>query len=129
MGQRGRMVSFLLRAFSLIRRISSTGLVQSGGHKFVHRIGIIPFHKIRRPTAAAEKLLQFLMLNAGQHGRIADFIAIQVKDGQNGSIGDRVEKLVGLPGGCQEDPFLTHRRPRRRRRLGRDYRTPLRKHG
>ena len=40
---------------------------------------------------------QLFMLDAGQNGWIADLVAIEVQDRQHGSIGNRVEKLVGLP--------------------------------
>ncbi len=37
------------------------------------------------------------MFDAGQDGWIADLVAIKVQDRQHGSVGNRVEKLVGLP--------------------------------
>ena len=73
------------------------GLVHGGGHEFMHLFRLIAFHKVRRPAAAAQELLQFLMLDAGQDGRIADLVAVEVQDRQHGSVGDRIEKLVGLP--------------------------------
>jgi len=52
------------------------------------------------------------MLDASQHGRIADFITVQVQDGQNGSIGDWVEKLVDCQavarGPVSDSPFADH---------------------
>ena len=77
------------------------GLVQGGGHELMHLFRLIPFHKVRRPAAASQKLLQFLVLYAGQHGRIADLVSIEVQDRQDGSVGNRVEQFVGLPGGRQ----------------------------
>src|ERR1019366_1343748 len=41
------------------------------------------------------------MLDAGEYGWVADLVAIEVQDRQHGSIGNWVEKLVGLPRGCQ----------------------------
>ena len=41
------------------------------------------------------------MLDAGQDGRVADLVTVEVQDRQHGSIGNWVEKLVGLPCGRQ----------------------------
>ena len=71
----------------------------------MHLFGIITFHKVGRPAAASEKLLQFFMLDAGQHGRVANLVAIEVQDRQHGSVGNWVEQLVGLPGGRQGARF------------------------
>ena len=38
-------------------------------------------------------------------GRIADLEAVQVQDRQNRAVRDRIEKLVGLPGGRQRSRF------------------------
>ena len=81
------------------------GLFQGGGHEFVHLFRLITFHKIRRPAAATKKLLQFLRLDAGQDSRVANLVAIEMQDRQHGSVGDRVEKFVGLPGGRQRAGF------------------------
>jgi len=37
------------------------------------------------------------MLDAGQHGGVADLVAIEVQDRQNGAVGYGIEKFVGLP--------------------------------
>ena len=71
----------------------------------MHRFRIVAFHKVGRPAAASQELLQFLVLDAGQDGRIADLVAIQVQDRQHRSVANRVEKLVGLPGGRQGTRF------------------------
>ena len=104
-GQRGRVVSFLFRALLLDLPDVLDGLFQSGGHELMHLFRLIAFHKVGRPAAASEKLLQFLMLDAGQDGRVADLVAIEVQDRQHGSVGNRVEKLVGLPCGRQGARF------------------------
>ena len=71
----------------------------------MHLFRLITFHKVGRPAAASEKLLQFLMLDAGQDGGVADLVAIEVQDRQHGTVGNRVEKLVGLPCGRQGTGF------------------------
>ena len=73
------------------------GPVNSSGHQFVHLLGLVTFHEVGGPAAASQELLQFLMLNASQHGRVADLITIEVQDRQHRSIGPGVEKLIGLP--------------------------------
>src|SRR5271163_329952 len=45
------------------------------------------------------------MLDAGQHSGIADLVAIKMQDRQHGSIGNRVQQLVGLPRGRQWTRF------------------------
>ena len=37
------------------------------------------------------------MLDAGKDSRVADLVAVEMKDGQNGAVGDRIKKFVGLP--------------------------------
>ena len=64
---------------------------------YVHLNRIITFHKVRRPTAATEKLFQFLVLDAGEDGWVADLVAIEMQDRQNGPVGYGIDKLGGLP--------------------------------
>src|ERR1039458_5321884 len=45
------------------------------------------------------------MLDAGEHGWVADLVAIEVQDRQHGSVGNGVEQLVGLPCGGQGARF------------------------
>ena len=63
----------------------------------MHLFRLVAFDKVRRPTTASQKLLQFLMLDAGQDSWIADLVAIQMQYWQDSSVGNRVKKLVGLP--------------------------------
>ena len=41
------------------------------------------------------------MLDARQHRWVADLKAVEMQDRQNRAIGDGIEKLIRLPGGCQ----------------------------
>ena len=54
------------------------GFFQSTGHELMHFFRLITFHKVGCPTAASVELLQFLMLDAGQDGRVADLVTIEV---------------------------------------------------
>src|SRR5664280_1168800 len=71
----------------------------------MHLFRLITFHKVRSPTAATEKLFQFLVLDAGEDGWVADLVAIEMQDRQYGAVGDRVEQLVGLPCRGQRSGF------------------------
>ena len=41
------------------------------------------------------------MVDTGQDGRVADLVAVEMQDRQHGAVTDRIEELVGLPGGGQ----------------------------
>ena len=77
------------------------GLFDRRRHQPVHFFRIFALDEKGRPAAAAKELFQFLVLDAREDRRIADLESVQVQDRQNRSIRDRIEKLVGLPGGRQ----------------------------
>ena len=52
-----------------------------------------------------QEFLKFLMFNARKSLRIADLETIEVQDGQHSSIGNWVEKFIGLPCGRQGAGF------------------------
>ncbi len=52
-------------------------------------------------TVAAQKFVQFGLREPGQHRRVGDLVAVQVQDRQYGAVADRVQELVGVPGGGQ----------------------------
>ena len=81
------------------------GLFDRRRHQPVHGFRLVPLDEERRPAAALEELLQFLVLDAREDGRVADLEAVQVQDRQNRSVRDRIEKFVGLPGGRQGARF------------------------
>src|ERR1019366_6649939 len=67
-------------------------------HELVHLFRLVTFDKERLPAAAPQKLLEFLILDAGQHGRVADLVSIQVQDRQDRSVANRGKEIVRLPG-------------------------------
>ena len=73
------------------------GSVERGGHEFVHLLRLVSFHKVRRPATAPQELIQFLMLDAGEYGWIADLVAVQVQNWQHRPVSLWIEKLVGMP--------------------------------
>ena len=74
-------------------------------HQPVHLFRLVALDEQRRPAAAAEELLQFLVLDAREDCRVADLEAVEVQDRQNRAVRDRIEKFVGLPGGRQGARF------------------------
>jgi hypothetical protein len=69
------------------------GLVQDGGHQLMHRFRIIALDEARVPAAATQELLQLLRLDPGQDRGVADLVAVQVQDRQDGTVVDRVEEF------------------------------------
>ena len=91
---------------ALLNRVDlADGFFDRRRHQPVHRFRVVAFDEQRRPAAAAEELLQFLVLDAGEDCRVADLEAVEVQDRQNRAVRDRIEKLVGLPGGRQRARF------------------------
>jgi len=81
------------------------GFFQNHGHEFVHFIRLAAFDKIRRPTAATEKLFQFIRLNARQDSRVGNLVAVEMQNWQHRAVGDRIKKFVGLPSRRQRTSF------------------------
>ena len=77
------------------------GLVQGGRHQLVHRFRVVTLHKVRRPAAAPQVLLQLLGLDPREHRRVGDLVAVQVQYRQHCPVGDRTQELVGVPRGRQ----------------------------
>ena len=71
----------------------------------MHLFRFIAFYIVRRPTTASQELFQFLMFDACENGWVADLVAVKVQYRQHCSVGNRVEKLVGMPRGCQRGRF------------------------
>src|SRR5947209_11292823 len=65
----------------------------------MHQLGVAAFDKVRRPAVAAKESLKLFVSDARKDGGIGDLVAIEVKDGKNGAIADRIEKLVRVPAG------------------------------
>ena len=67
----------------------------------MHLLGVVSLDEVGRPAVAEEQVLQFLVGDACQDGRVGDLVAVEVQDRQHHAVGDRVEELVGMPGGGQ----------------------------
>ena len=68
-------------------------------------VGIVAFDEIGRVAVALEKLFEFFVADARQHGRAGDFVAVQVQDRQHGAVVDGIEELVRVPTGGQRPGF------------------------
>ncbi len=79
--------------------------VERRGHGRMHQVGLVTLDEVGRPPVAAEQLFQFLMLDAGQDGRVGNLVAVQVQDRQHRPVGGRIEKLVGMPGRGKRSRF------------------------
>ena len=79
--------------------------VHGRGHGLVQTLRVIAFDETGVPAITAEQIFQFLVRDARQNGRIVDLVAVQMQDRQYRAVADRVEKLVGVPGGRQRAGF------------------------
>jgi hypothetical protein len=93
------------RARRLELRISAMAFSMRACHELMHRRGIVALDEIGRPAAAAEETAPAPRARCGPGRRVADLVAVQMQDRQHGAVGDRIEELVGLPGGRQRAGF------------------------
>ena len=66
MGHRGRMASFLFRAFFWICRMPWMALSKVAAMSWCIAIWIVPFDEVGRPSTTPKKLLEFLLLDTCQ---------------------------------------------------------------
>ena len=71
----------------------------------MHLLRVTAFHEVRSPATASKEHFQFLVLDSRQNGGIVDLVAIEVQNGQHRPVGNRIEKLIGLPCGGQRTRF------------------------
>jgi hypothetical protein len=64
----------------------------------MHEVGLVTGDIVWDPATAAEELVKFLRIDAGEDGWVGDLVTVQVEDGEDGAIGDGIEELVGVPG-------------------------------
>ena len=102
-GQRGRVAS-RAGARAVLDRAGcrSMAVVQRGRHELVHVVaGPRPSTKCGSQPQPRRNCVQLVVPDAGQDGRVADLVAVEVQDRQHRAVADRVEELGGLPGGGQ----------------------------
>ena len=71
----------------------------------MHDRWVVAFDEIRLVAVPAKKRLKLLVTNARQDRRIGDFIAVEMQDRQHRAVMHRIEKLVGMPAGCERSRF------------------------
>ena len=64
-------------------------------------LGLVALDEVGLVAVTAEQLFQFVVADAGQHGRVGDLVAVEVQDGQHGAVVDGIEELVRVPTGGQ----------------------------
>ena len=63
------------------------------------------FHEKGPVAVAPEQVLEFSVAETGQHRGVRDLVAVQMQDGQYGTVMSRVQKLVRVPGGSKRTCF------------------------
>jgi hypothetical protein len=53
----------------------------------------------RLPSVPAHEVVELLVGDAGEHGRVGDLVAVQMQDRQHGAVRAGVQELVGVPAG------------------------------
>ncbi len=71
--------------------------VEGFGHQLMDDGGIFAFDEVGGVAVAAEELFELFVGDAGQDGGAGDFVAVEVKDGEDGAVAGGVEKFVGVP--------------------------------
>jgi hypothetical protein len=77
------------------------GSVERRGHGLVHEMRLVPLDEPGRPTTAPKELLQLLARDPGEDGEVRNLTAVEMQDRQYGTVGDRVQELVGMPRRCE----------------------------
>lgn len=75
------------------------GLVHGLGHRLVDLARVVAGDVQRFVAVSLEEGVKFGLGDTGEHRRIGDLVAVEVEDGQDRTVVDRVEELVGVPGG------------------------------
>ena len=66
-------------------------------HQLMHCRGIVAFDEMRKVAVAAHEMVELVVRNAREHGRIGDLVAVEVQDWQHGAVARGIEELVGMP--------------------------------
>ena len=75
--------------------------LQRLGHQFVHDLRIVALDKMGFITVAAHQMIELVVRDARENGRIGDLVAVEMQDRQHRPIALRIEELVGVPAGGQ----------------------------
>lgn len=70
---------------------------ESACHCLMHAFEIVAFDKVWGPAVAEHQRAQLFFGDTGKDGGVVDFVAVEMEDGQDGTVGDGVEEFVGVP--------------------------------
>ena len=59
--------------------------------------GIVALDEMRRVAVAAQQMVELLVRNAREHGRIGDLVAVEMQDRQHRAVAHGIEELVRMP--------------------------------
>ena len=71
--------------------------VQSGGHLAMHICGLVSDDEERVPSATPHELFELGVGDAREDRRIGDLVSVEMEDGQDRSVVNGIEELVGVP--------------------------------
>ena len=94
--RRGKEASAILDARYLIQRP-----LERGRHLLVHLRRVIAADDHRLMAVATHQLKELALRDAGEHRRVGDLVAVEMKDGQHRTVASRVEELVRVPASRQ----------------------------
>src|SRR6202041_2473317 len=99
------LTSTVLTSRVLNRTNLSHDCVQRRGHPLMHGCGLVSLDEIWLPAISGEEMSEFLIVHSPQHGWIRDLVAIQVKNGQDRAIANRIKKFIAMPACRQRAGF------------------------
>src|SRR5580693_2983004 len=91
--------------FLLMRSNFCDAMFHRGCHSLVHAFVIRSLDEVRRPPVTLHEVFQLLVADAREKSRIINLVAVQVKNGQDRSVSDRVQEFVDVPRSCQRAGF------------------------
>ena len=72
----------------------------------MHLVGIRSLYEIGLVAVTYKQTFEFVVADAGEHGRIGNLVTVQVKNGQYGAVGFGIQELVRMPG-CRKRTRLS----------------------
>src|SRR5208283_4420660 len=83
-------------AFLLVPSDFANAVLNRGRHGLVHALWIGTLYEVRCPSVSGQQVFQLFVRNARQQSGVINLVSIQVQDGQNSSVSNRVEKLADV---------------------------------
>src|SRR5450432_1658974 len=80
-------------------------VIECGSEELMHAFGIVSFYKVRGVALPFVERRKFFVTGATHDCRAGEFVAIQVQDGQHGSVPRRIQKLDALPASFKRAGF------------------------